>query len=64
MKAASWAVIDWQKVRTLEDLLAARARQLESKEEDIRQVQDTIQRCRQKTKVKFDKPHRRRKEVL
>ena len=64
MKAASWAVIDWEKVRTLEDLLAARARQLESKEEDIRQAQDTIQRCRQKTKVKFDKPHRRRKQVL
>ena len=64
MKAASWAVIDWKKVRTLKDLLAARARQLESKEEDIRQAQDTIQRCRQKTKVKLDKPHRCRKEVL
>ena len=29
LRAASWAVIAWEKVRTLEDLLDARARQLE-----------------------------------
>ena len=64
LRAASWAVIAWEKVRTLEDLLAAQARQLERKGVDIRQAQDTIRRCRQKNKVQFDKTHRRRKEVL
>ena len=64
LKAASWAVIAWEKVKTLEDLLGARARQLERKEEDICQAQYTIQRSRQKNKVQFDKTHRRRKEVL
>ena len=64
LRAASWAVIAWEMVRTLEDLLAARARQLERKEDDIRQAQDTIRRSRQKNKVQFDKTHRRRKEVL
>ena len=46
------------------DLLAAGARQLERKEEDIHQAQDTIRCSRQKNKVQFDKTHRRRKEVL
>ena len=64
LRAASWAVIAWVKVRTLKDLLAARARQLERKEEDIRQAQDTIRRDRPKNKVQVDKTHLYRKEVL
>ena len=63
-RAASWAVIAWEEVRTLEDLLAAWAKQRERKEEDIRLAQDTIQRRRQRNKVQFDKIHRRRKEGL
>ena len=46
------------------DLLAARATQLERKEEDIHQAQDTIRCSRQKNKVQFDNTHRHRKEVL
>ena len=64
LKAGSWAVIGWEKVRTLENVLVARTRQLERKEEDICQAQDTILRSRKKNKVQFDKTHRRRKEVL
>ena len=64
LKAASWAVIAWEKVRTLEDLLVARARQLERKEEDILTAQESIRRSRRKYKAQFDKVHRRRKEVL
>ena len=64
LRAASWAVIAWEKVGTLEDVLAARARQLERKEEDICQAQDTIRHSRQKNKVQFEKTHRHRKEVL
>ena len=51
LRLASWAVIAWEKVRMLEDLLAEEARQLERKEDDIRSVQDTIRRSRQKNKV-------------
>ena len=42
LKAASWAVIACERVRTLEDLLVARAIQLQRKEEDILTVQETI----------------------
>ena len=64
LRAASWAIIAWEKVRTQEYLLAARARQLERKEEDIHQAQDTIRHSSQKNKVQFDKTNSCRKEVL
>ena len=61
LRAASWAIIAWEKVRTLEDLLVARARQLERKEEDILIARERIRRNRLKNKAGFDKDHRRRK---
>ena len=36
LKAASWAIIGWEKVRILEDLLTTPARQLERNEDHIR----------------------------
>ena len=64
LKAASWEVIAWERVRTLEDLLVARARQLERMEKDILTVQESIRRRRLKNKAQIDKVHHRRKGVL
>ena len=64
LKAASWAVIAWERVRKLEDLLVAHARQLERKQEDILTIQESIRRSRVRNKAQFDKVHRRRKDVL
>ena len=64
LRAASQAVIAWEKVRTLEDLLVAHARQLERKEEDILTARERIWYNRIKNKVLFDKGHCRRKEIL
>ena len=57
LKAASWAVIAWERVRTLEDLLVVRARQLERKEEEIFTVQESIRPSRLRNKAQFDKVH-------
>jgi len=35
----SWTIIEWRKVKTTVELLAARARQLESREEDLEEAQ-------------------------
>ena len=64
LRAASWAIIAWEKVRMLEDLLVARTRQLERKKEVILRARKRIRRDRMKNKSRFDKDHNRRKEVL
>ena len=64
LKTASWAVMAWERVRTLEDLLVARDRQLKRKEEDILTVQESIRRSRLKNKAQFNKVDCRNKEVL
>ena len=64
LKAASWAVITCEKVRTWEDLLVAYARQLERKEKDIITAQESIRHSRLKNKGQFNKVPFGRKEVL
>ena len=57
LKATSCAVIAWEKVRWLVDLLVARPRQLERKEKDILTIQESIRRSRLQNNTQFDKVH-------
>jgi len=58
--AASWATVNWNRIKTRAELLAARAKQLARKEEDIRKAQENIRKSRLRTKVYFDKNRRER----
>ena len=60
LDAASWTVVEWERVKTLEELLVARAKQLDRNEEDIHAAQDRIKASRLKNKAHFDKRRRKR----
>jgi len=55
LTAASWATVNWNRIKTRAELLAARARQLERKEEDVREAQENIRKSRLRNKGYFDK---------
>ena len=60
----TWAIVKWKQVQTREQLLAARARQFERREEDLRTAADRIKSSRQINKEFFDKKCRKRKGSL
>jgi len=55
LTAVSWATVNWNRIKTRAELLAARARQLERKEEDVRKAQENIRKSRLRNKAYFDK---------
>jgi len=61
---SSWTIIQWRKVKTTVELLAARARQLERREEDIEEAQENVRKSRLCNKVYFDKNHRERVQII
>ena len=63
-EAMTWAMVNWKQVQTREQLLAARARQFERSEEDLRTAADRIKSSRQNNKEFFDKKCRKRKGSL
>jgi len=56
--ASSWTTIEWRKVKTTVDLVAARVRQLERREEDIEEAQENVRKSRLHNKAYFDKNRR------
>ena len=64
LTATSWATINWSQVKTRAELLAARARQLERKEEEVKEAQKNVRKSRLRNKAYFDKNRRERLEVL
>jgi len=64
LTAASWATVNWNRIKTRAELLAARARQLERKEEDVRKAQENIRKSRLRNKAYFDKNRRERVDQI
>ena len=60
LDASSWTVVEWDKVKTLEELLITRGKQLERNEEDIRAAQHRINASGLRNKEYFDKRRRKR----
>jgi hypothetical protein len=56
----SWAVVDWASMKSREDLLAARARQLERRMEDVQKAVERLRKSREKNKEYFDENRRTR----
>ena len=63
-EAMTWAMVNWKQVQTRDQLLAARARQFERREEDLRTAADRIKSSCQNNKEFFDKKRRKRKRSL
>jgi hypothetical protein len=59
-----WRLLDWGKVRSGEELLALRARQLQLRDEDIEEIALRKKRIREEGKEYFDKSHRIRREEI
>lgn len=64
LSAQTWAVIDWNRVNSIEKLLAARARLLQRRDEDIKKAQEAVRASREKNKAWFDKNKPIRKDKL
>jgi len=62
--ASSWTIIEWRKVKTTAELLAARARQLERREEDREEAQENVRKSRLRNNVYFDKNHWERVQTM
>jgi len=60
----TWQVLPWSEVRSTSDLLAMRARQLERRDDDLKEALLRIRRHRQQNKEYFDDTHRIRPENL
>jgi len=55
LTAASWATVNWNRIKTRAELLAAQAKQLARKEEYVREAQENIRKSRLRNKAYFDK---------
>jgi len=64
LTAVSWATVNWNRIQTRAELLAARARQLERKEEDVREAQENIRKSCLRNKAYFDKNRRERVDQI
>src|SRR5438552_28145 len=60
----TWQVLPWHTVRSTGDLLALRARQLERRNEDLREAVDRVRRHRLGNKEYFDDTKRVRTDEL
>ena len=58
--AASWATVNWNRIKTRAELLAARAKQLERKEQDVCEAQENVRKSRLRNKAYFNKNRRER----
>jgi hypothetical protein len=63
-KFPTWRILEWEKVRNREELLALRARQLEMRDEDIEETLARKKRIREEGKEEFDRAHNVRTEPL
>ena len=64
LTAYSWAYINWSIVKSTAERLAARAKQLEHKDQEIQNALQRIRVNRMANKRRFDKERRTRKDKL
>jgi len=62
--ASSWTIIEWRKVKTTAELLVARARQLERREENIEEDQENVCKSCLRNKAYFDKNRQERVQTI
>ena len=56
--------MDWNKIRSIEDLLAMRVKQFQRKDEDFEKAALHLKRMREQSKKLFDDKHQLRKIFL
>ena len=61
---SSWTEVDWKDEMSLEELLAARIRQLEQRPEDVERAAEKLRLARIKNKGRFDQTHRLRPKKI
>ncbi len=54
LSIASWSMVDWDDIRTREDLILARMRQLEARNQEISQAAENLRNARKANKDYFD----------
>jgi len=64
LTAASWATVNWNRIKTRAELLVVRARQLARKEEDVREAQENIRKSHLRNQAYFDKNPRERVDQI
>ncbi|KAJ9246723.1 hypothetical protein DTO195F2_9270 [Paecilomyces variotii] len=64
LEVPTWKTLAWDKVRTTEDLLLLRARQIELRDQDTEEARLRVQRRREAGKEVFDNKKRLREERL
>ena len=60
----TWAMMDWKRVQSREQLLAARAKQFERREDDLQIAASRLRSNRQANKEFFDKKRKERQGSL
>lgn len=60
----TWLVHDWTSIKTTEELLAARARQIQARDEDASEAALRLRRLREKGQDLFDNTHQLRQRPL
>ena len=60
----TWHIMNWNKIRSIEDLLAMRVRQFQKKNEDLEKTALHLKRMREQSKELFDDKHQLRKISL
>jgi hypothetical protein len=63
-EAMTWAMIDWKRVQSREQLLAARARQFERRQDDLEMAASRLTASRKSDKEFFDRKQKKRQGVL
>jgi hypothetical protein len=64
LELPTWMTLEWNTVRTTEDLIAMRARQIDRRDEDIQEAAYRLERLRKQNKEYFDEHHVLRDEPL
>ena len=59
-----WHIMNWNKIRSIEDLLTMRVRQFQRKDEDFEEAALHLRRMRKQNKELFDDKHQLRKIFL
>ncbi len=57
LKISIWRILFWQKMRTTEDLLTMRARQLQRRDENMNETKNLLKRMRKQNMKYFDSKH-------
>ena len=64
MDFPTWHILEWEGVRTTGDLLSMRARQLERRDEDLKEAALHLRRLREQGKELFDDSHQLQRKPL